>query len=84
MKYHRIHLVILQLMTKHPLCLQVNASDAVLYTAREKEKPYLPDQEDQAVVQPYAAYGPPGNPKVNLFTVSTLTTVAQTPVCPPL
>lgn len=49
---------------------EVSASDAVLFTAREKEKAYTTDQEDPEVVQPYAAYGPAGHPKVNLFTAS--------------
>ncbi|XP_062398715.1 aminopeptidase NAALADL1 [Sardina pilchardus] len=44
----------------------VSASNAVQYTAREKEKAYTPDQEDPAVVQPYAAYGPAGHPKGKL------------------
>lgn len=37
----------------------------MLHTVKEKEKPYPPDQEDPEVVQPYAAYGPAGHPKVN-------------------
>uniref|UniRef100_A0A673X7S5 Aminopeptidase NAALADL1 n=1 Tax=Salmo trutta TaxID=8032 RepID=A0A673X7S5_SALTR len=41
-------------------------SDAVLYTAREKEKAYSSDQEDPEVVQPYAAYAPAGHPKGRL------------------
>ncbi|XP_041692349.1 aminopeptidase NAALADL1 [Coregonus clupeaformis] len=44
----------------------VSPSDAVLYTAREKEKAYSPDQEDPEVVQPYAAYAPAGHPKGRL------------------
>ncbi|XP_072243611.1 aminopeptidase NAALADL1 [Leuresthes tenuis] len=44
----------------------VTPSDTVLHTAREKEKAYTPDQEDPAVVQPYAAYSPAGNPKGKL------------------
>uniref|UniRef100_A0A8C7JG27 Aminopeptidase NAALADL1 n=1 Tax=Oncorhynchus kisutch TaxID=8019 RepID=A0A8C7JG27_ONCKI len=44
----------------------VNPSDAVLYTAREKEKAYSSDQEDPEVVQPYAAYAPAGHPKGRL------------------
>ncbi|KAK0147473.1 N-acetylated-alpha-linked acidic dipeptidase-like protein [Merluccius polli] len=36
----------------------------VLHTAREREKSYGPDQEDPAVVQPYAAYSPAGQPQV--------------------
>ncbi|XP_076126571.1 aminopeptidase NAALADL1 [Alosa pseudoharengus] len=44
----------------------VSALDVVQYTAREKEKVYKPDQEDPEVVQPYAAYGPPGHPKGKL------------------
>lgn len=38
----------------------VSPTDAVLYTAREKEKSYTPDQDDPEVVQPYAAYSPAG------------------------
>ncbi|XP_024293904.1 aminopeptidase NAALADL1 [Oncorhynchus tshawytscha] len=44
----------------------VSPSDAVLYTAREKEKAYSSDQEDPEVVQPYAAYAPAGHPKGRL------------------
>ncbi|KAM4616006.1 aminopeptidase NAALADL1 [Polymixia lowei] len=44
----------------------VDSSSAVLYAAREKEKPYGPDQEDPDVVQPYAAYSPPGHPQGKL------------------
>uniref|UniRef100_A0A6Q2WRD4 Aminopeptidase NAALADL1 n=1 Tax=Esox lucius TaxID=8010 RepID=A0A6Q2WRD4_ESOLU len=44
----------------------VNPSDTVLYTAREKEKEYGPDQKDPDVVQPYAAYAPAGHPKGKL------------------
>lgn len=42
----------------------VSQSGTVLHTAREKEKPYTSDQEDPDVVQPYAAYSPPGQPRV--------------------
>ncbi|KAM6954157.1 aminopeptidase NAALADL1 [Aplochiton taeniatus] len=44
----------------------VSQSSAVLFTAREKEKPYGPDQEDPDVVQPYAAYAPAGHPQGKL------------------
>ncbi|XP_038161766.1 aminopeptidase NAALADL1 [Cyprinodon tularosa] len=44
----------------------VNQADAVLFTVREKEKPYYPEQEDPEVVQPYAAYSPAGHPKGKL------------------
>uniref|UniRef100_A0A3P8VC33 Aminopeptidase NAALADL1 n=1 Tax=Cynoglossus semilaevis TaxID=244447 RepID=A0A3P8VC33_CYNSE len=44
----------------------VDSSNAVLYTAREKEKPYTDDQKDPAVVQPYAAYSPAGQVKGKL------------------
>ncbi|XP_062874192.1 aminopeptidase NAALADL1 [Trichomycterus rosablanca] len=44
----------------------VNSSDAVLYTAREKEKPYFPEQENPDVVQPFAAFGPAGHAKGKL------------------
>ncbi|KAM8865891.1 aminopeptidase NAALADL1 [Synchiropus picturatus] len=38
----------------------VGPSASTLYTVREKEKPYFPDQQDPEVVQPYAAYSPAG------------------------
>uniref|UniRef100_A0A665V9K7 Aminopeptidase NAALADL1 n=1 Tax=Echeneis naucrates TaxID=173247 RepID=A0A665V9K7_ECHNA len=41
-------------------------TETVLYTAREKEKSYTPDQDDTEVVQPYAAYSPAGHPKGKL------------------
>ncbi|XP_047446810.1 aminopeptidase NAALADL1 [Mugil cephalus] len=44
----------------------VNSSNSVLYTVREKEKVYTPDQENPEVVQPYAAYSPAGKPKGKL------------------
>ncbi|KAM3867863.1 aminopeptidase NAALADL1 [Diretmus argenteus] len=44
----------------------VSPSNAVLYKARETEKPYGPDQRDPEVVQPYAAYAPAGNPQGKL------------------
>ncbi|XP_040010276.1 aminopeptidase NAALADL1 isoform X2 [Xiphias gladius] len=44
----------------------VSPSDTVLHTAREKEKPYTPDQNDPEVVQPYAAYSPAGHVKGKL------------------
>ncbi|TKS78414.1 N-acetylated-alpha-linked acidic dipeptidase-like protein [Collichthys lucidus] len=44
----------------------VSPSDTVLHTAREKEKSYTPDQDDPEVVQPYAAYSPPGHPQGKL------------------
>ncbi|XP_037536183.1 aminopeptidase NAALADL1 [Nematolebias whitei] len=44
----------------------VSQSGTVLHTAREKEKPYTPDQEDPDVVQPYAAYSPPGQSRGKL------------------
>ncbi|KAM6931130.1 aminopeptidase NAALADL1 [Xenentodon cancila] len=44
----------------------VNPSDMVLHTIREKEKPYAADQEDPAVVQPYAAFSPAGHTKGKL------------------
>ncbi|XP_036954248.1 aminopeptidase NAALADL1 [Acanthopagrus latus] len=53
--------------TKNPNKVTVvSPTDAVIYTAREKEKPYTADQDDPEVVQPYAAYSPPGNPKGKL------------------
>ncbi|KAM9391438.1 aminopeptidase NAALADL1-like [Pholidichthys leucotaenia] len=44
----------------------VSPSDAVLFTAREKEKAYMLDQEDPQVVQPYAAYSPAGHARGKL------------------
>ncbi|XP_029367288.1 aminopeptidase NAALADL1 [Echeneis naucrates] len=44
----------------------VSPTETVLYTAREKEKSYTPDQDDTEVVQPYAAYSPAGHPKGKL------------------
>ncbi|XP_068167084.1 aminopeptidase NAALADL1 [Antennarius striatus] len=44
----------------------VSPLDAVLHTAREKEKTYTSDQDDPDVVQPYAAYSPAGHPKGKL------------------
>ncbi|CAB1425159.1 unnamed protein product [Pleuronectes platessa] len=44
----------------------VNASETVLYAAREKEKSYTVDQDDPEVVQPYAAYSPAGHAKGKL------------------
>ncbi|XP_029915553.1 aminopeptidase NAALADL1 [Myripristis murdjan] len=44
----------------------VSPSNAELYTAREKEKPYGPEQQDPEVVQPYAAYAPSGHPRGKL------------------
>ncbi|KAJ8380662.1 hypothetical protein SKAU_G00014400 [Synaphobranchus kaupii] len=45
----------------------VSPSNAVLFTAREKELAYEPDQAHPDVVQPYAAYSPPGHPKGKLI-----------------
>ncbi|CAN9512970.1 unnamed protein product [Ophioblennius macclurei] len=44
----------------------VNPSDNVLYTVREREKAYFPDQEDPEVVQPFAAFSPAGHAKGKL------------------
>ncbi|CAJ1069175.1 aminopeptidase NAALADL1 [Xyrichtys novacula] len=44
----------------------VDPSETVLHTVREKEKNYTPDQLDPQVVQPYAAYSPPGHVKGKL------------------
>lgn len=44
----------------------VSATDEVQFTVREKEKVYTTDQEDPDVVQPYAAYSPPGHVKGKL------------------
>lgn len=43
----------------------------MLYTVREKEKAYTEDQNDPDVVQPYAAYSPPGNVKVECCATTT-------------
>lgn len=50
---------------RHHVFFAVSPLDTVLYTAREKEKPYGPDQDDPEVVQPYAAYAPAGHPQVH-------------------
>ena len=47
----------------------MNASDSVLFTLREKEKPYTSDQEDPNVVQPYGAFSPPGNVMVKTLSI---------------
>ncbi|KAK7164436.1 hypothetical protein R3I94_002979 [Phoxinus phoxinus] len=44
----------------------VDPENTVLFTAREREKAYTPDQDDPEVVQPYAAYSPAGNVKGKL------------------
>uniref|UniRef100_A0A7N6FF24 Uncharacterized protein n=1 Tax=Anabas testudineus TaxID=64144 RepID=A0A7N6FF24_ANATE len=44
----------------------VSPSDTVLHAIREKEKTYNPEEDDPAVVQPYAAYSPAGHPKGKL------------------
>ncbi|XP_061115518.1 aminopeptidase NAALADL1 [Conger conger] len=44
----------------------VSPTGSVLFTAREKEVAYEPDQNHTDVVQPYAAYSPPGHPKGKL------------------
>lgn len=44
--------------------ISVNPSGNILHTVREKEKNYPSDQSHQDVVQPYAAYSPPGAAKV--------------------
>lgn len=49
---------------KNSLFYLVDPENTVLFTAREKEKAYKPDQEDPEVVQPFAAYSPAGNVKV--------------------
>lgn len=41
------------------------------YTIREKEKNYTDDQNHPDVVQPYAAYSPPGNVKVEFCITTT-------------
>ncbi|XP_057177424.1 aminopeptidase NAALADL1 [Triplophysa rosa] len=44
----------------------VDPSDKVLFTVREREKAYYPEQNDPEVVQPYAAYSPAGHAKGKL------------------
>ncbi|XP_056601023.1 aminopeptidase NAALADL1 isoform X1 [Triplophysa dalaica] len=44
----------------------VDPSDKVLFTVREREKAYYPEQDDPEVVQPYAAYSPAGHAKGKL------------------
>ncbi|XP_041094342.1 aminopeptidase NAALADL1-like [Polyodon spathula] len=44
----------------------VSPTNTVQYTSRLKEKAYTEDQNDPAVVQPYAAYAPAGHPKGKL------------------
>ena len=58
-------------------------SGSVLYKARETEKGYgpNPDQDNPEVVRPYAAYSPAGNPQVQnyrLYTQSCRYTVGDT------
>lgn len=48
--------------------LPVDPSDKVLFTVREREKAYYPEQDDPEVVQPYAAYSPAGHAKVPILT----------------
>lgn len=44
--------------------ISVNPSGKILHTVREKEKNYTSDQNHPEMVQPYAAYSPPGMAKV--------------------
>lgn len=44
----------------------VDPENQVLFTAREREKAYKPEQQDPEVVQPFAAYSPAGNVKGKL------------------
>ena len=46
------------------MSVKVSPSGMVLFTLREKELAYEQDQGHIDVVQPYAAYSPPGHPKV--------------------
>lgn len=45
----------------------VDPENQVLFTAREREKAYKPEQQDPEVVQPFAAYSPAGNVKVPII-----------------
>ncbi|KAM3611951.1 uncharacterized protein V6R79_026319 [Siganus canaliculatus] len=61
----------------------VDSSNQTLHTVREKEKNYTADQNDPAVVQPYAAYSPAGHVKgklvyANWGTESDYSTLNQT------
>ncbi|XP_035999923.1 LOW QUALITY PROTEIN: aminopeptidase NAALADL1 [Fundulus heteroclitus] len=44
----------------------VNQEDSVLFSVREKEETYYPEQDDPQVVQPYAAYSPAGHARGKL------------------
>lgn len=46
----------------------MNPSNEVLHAVQEKETSYTDDQKDPDVVQPYAAYSPPGNVQVKCST----------------
>lgn len=50
----------------HGSCFTVRGSN-VMYSLREKEKAYYPEQNDTEVVQPYAAFGPAGHAQVALL-----------------
>lgn len=55
----------LTLASHTELLISVNESGGVLHTVREREKSYTDDQTDPNVVQPFAAYSPPGIAKVS-------------------
>lgn len=55
----------LTLASHTELLISVDGSGGVLHTVREREKNYNGDQNDPNVVQPYAAYSPPGRAKVS-------------------
>lgn len=55
----------LTLASHTELLISVDGSGGVLHTVREREKIYTQDQNDTNVVQPYAAYSPPGRAKVS-------------------
>ncbi|KAG2469069.1 NALDL protein, partial [Polypterus senegalus] len=52
--------------TKPNSAIVVSENNKILHTTQLKEKAYTKDQNDTDVVQPYAAFAPPGNPKGKL------------------
>lgn len=61
----------LTLASHTELLISVTESGGVLHTVREREKNYTDDQIDPNVVQPYAAYSPPGRAKVSYCCVQS-------------
>ncbi|XP_051787739.1 aminopeptidase NAALADL1 [Erpetoichthys calabaricus] len=52
--------------TKPNSAIVVSENNKILHTTQLKEKAYRKEQNDTDVVQPYAAFAPPGNPKGKL------------------